>query len=262
MLVNIAVDESWLLGVLSSRFHRVWALAMGGRLGIGNDPRYNKTRCFETFAFPSLTNRQKQRIGDLAEQIDEHRKQQLAAHPRLTLTGIYNVLEKRRVDDALAPNEKTIYEQGLVGVLAELHEELDVAVAAAYGWTVDLTDEQVLDNLLALNMARAAEERIGLVKWLRPAYQQPDGATQATQAEAALDSPQLAEQVIKVKLPTDLPARFASVRHELSQLPAGGDVEAVAEQFHGAKRKTISGILDTLAGLGQVVREDTGKYVL
>ena len=41
-----------MLGVLSSRVHVAWALAAGGRLGVGNDPRYNKTRCFETFPFP------------------------------------------------------------------------------------------------------------------------------------------------------------------------------------------------------------------
>ena len=39
-------------GVLSSRIHVTWALAAGGRLGVGNDPRYNKTVCFETFPFP------------------------------------------------------------------------------------------------------------------------------------------------------------------------------------------------------------------
>jgi hypothetical protein len=38
------------------------------------------------------------------------------------------------------------------------HQKLDVAVAAAYGWPVDLSDEQVLERLLALNLERAAAE--------------------------------------------------------------------------------------------------------
>ena len=38
------------------------------------------------------------------------------------------------------------------------HKKLDAAVAAAYGWPADLTDEQILEKLLALNLARAAEE--------------------------------------------------------------------------------------------------------
>ena len=38
------------------------------------------------------------------------------------------------------------------------HKALDVAVAAAYGWPADLTDEEILERLLALNLERAAEE--------------------------------------------------------------------------------------------------------
>jgi hypothetical protein len=38
------------------------------------------------------------------------------------------------------------------------HKRLDVAVAAAYGWPADLTDEQILEKLLALNLERAVEE--------------------------------------------------------------------------------------------------------
>jgi len=38
------------------------------------------------------------------------------------------------------------------------HQKLDAAVAAAYGWPTDLTDEQILERLLALNLERAAEE--------------------------------------------------------------------------------------------------------
>ncbi len=38
------------------------------------------------------------------------------------------------------------------------HRKLDAAVAAAYGWPADVTDEQILERLLALNLARAAEE--------------------------------------------------------------------------------------------------------
>ncbi len=52
MVVCVALDDGFVLGVLSSRVHVAWALAAGGHLGVGNDPRYNKTRCFETFPFP------------------------------------------------------------------------------------------------------------------------------------------------------------------------------------------------------------------
>jgi hypothetical protein len=38
------------------------------------------------------------------------------------------------------------------------HKKLDAVVAAAYGWPADLTDEAILEKLLALNFARAAAE--------------------------------------------------------------------------------------------------------
>ena len=134
MLIAIALDDAYFLGVLSSQVHVTWALAAGARLGVGNDPRYNKTRCFEPFPFPNATDEQKTKIRALAEQLDAHRKRQQAAHPELTLTGMYNVLEKLRSGQALNAKEQTLHERGLVSVLKQLHDELDAAVLAAYGW--------------------------------------------------------------------------------------------------------------------------------
>jgi hypothetical protein len=134
MLVSIALDDAYFLGVLSSRIHVCWALAVGGRLGVGNDPRYNKTRCFETFPFPECDAPPAHRTRELAEQLDAHRKRQQAAHPGLTMTGMYNVLEKLRSGEALTAKEKAIHEQGLVSVLRQIHDDLDTAVFAAYGW--------------------------------------------------------------------------------------------------------------------------------
>lgn len=82
MLVCIAHDDAWVLGVLSSRVHVAWALAAGGRLGVGNDPRYNKTRCFETFPFPAATPGQQAAIRELAERLDAHRKRVLSPLPQ------------------------------------------------------------------------------------------------------------------------------------------------------------------------------------
>ena len=47
--------------------------------------------------------------------------------------------------------------------LAQSHEVLDAAVAAAYGWadyTPQMPDEEILRRLLALNLARAAKQGI------------------------------------------------------------------------------------------------------
>ena len=63
----------------------------------------------------------------------------------VTLTGLYNVLEKLRRGEALNAIDKTLHEQGLFNVLQSLHDELDAAVLQAYGWTdlgpVPWTDE-------------------------------------------------------------------------------------------------------------------------
>ena len=40
------------------------------------------------------------------------------------------------------------------------HKRLDAAVAAAYGWPTDLADQQILERLLALNLERAAAEKV------------------------------------------------------------------------------------------------------
>ena len=107
--------------------------AAGGRLGVGNDPRYNKTRCFETFPFPDPDESTRQRIRELGEQLDAHRKRQQQLHPELTMTGMYNVLEKLRAGEPLSKKEQLIHEQGLVSVLKQIHDDLDAAVFAAYG---------------------------------------------------------------------------------------------------------------------------------
>jgi len=80
-LVAIALDDAFHLGVLSSEVHGQWALAAGSWLGVGNDPVYVKTRCFEAFPFPDdstgLTPELRQRIATLAQHIDDHRKRVL-----------------------------------------------------------------------------------------------------------------------------------------------------------------------------------------
>ena len=88
MLVCMALDDAYCLGVLSSRFHVPWAIASGARLGMGDDPRYSKTRCFDPFPFPAdVSEPLKTRIRAEAEALDALRKRVLATHDVLTLTG-------------------------------------------------------------------------------------------------------------------------------------------------------------------------------
>jgi hypothetical protein len=142
-LINIALNEVFYLGVLSSRVHLVWATANSASpSAYKGDVVYVKTRCFETFPFPDAPAESAACIRDLAEQLDAHRKRQQAQSPGLTLTGMYNVLEQLRAGQSLNAKEQAIHQQGLISLLQELHDDLDRAVFAAYGWA-DLADALV-----------------------------------------------------------------------------------------------------------------------
>jgi type II restriction/modification system DNA methylase subunit YeeA len=43
--------------------------------------------------------------------------------------------------------------------LDNAHRDLDAAVAAAYGWPADISEEEALARLLALNLERASQDR-------------------------------------------------------------------------------------------------------
>jgi hypothetical protein len=256
-VVAVAVDDAFVLGALSSRGHQVWATRLGGRMGVGNDPRYQHRSTFLPFPFPDPPNSGREQIRALAEELDAHRKQQQAAHPDLTITGMYNVLEKLRSGEALTAKDKVIHEQGLVSVLKKLHDDLDAAVFDAYGWPHDLSDEQILERLVALNAERAAEEKRGLVRWLRPEFQNPSGAKAATQEKlAATDQPEEAAArqsdiaTAVAPWPKKLAEQIAAIRDIVTKTQAEWSVEQVACAFKGANKADVEEVLDSLAALG------------
>lgn len=261
MLVAIALEDAYCLGVLSSKLHVAWALAQGGTLE--DRPRYNKTRCFEIFPFPTPTEAQKSRIRELAEQLDAHRKRQQAQHPNLTLTAMYNVLEKLRADEPLTEKEKTIHEQGLVGILKQIHDDLDAAVFDAYGWPATLGDEEILQKLVDLNAERAAEEAKGIIRWLRPEYQAPDEVKprQAALADTGTAPAAPPAPIDTRDWPKALKDRATIVRDILATFDGPVGLPELAAAFNGRrtqKRLTeIKEIADMLAGLGQI--EETGE---
>lgn len=250
-LVNIALDDAYFLGVLSSRIHVTWALAAGSHLGVGNDPVYVKTTCFEKYPFPTDPPAPlRARIRDLAESLDAHRKRQQALHPALTMTDMYNVLEKLRAGDPLGAKEQVVHEQGLVSVLKQHHDALDAAVFEAYGWPAMLTDAEILERLVALNTERAAEERRGRVRWLRPAYQDR-AATQAglgveMEGGAAID-----KAVKRTAWPKKLAEQAQAVREALTALGRPATSAEVARCFTGAKEAAVAELLEALVALGQ-----------
>ncbi|MDP2369595.1 hypothetical protein [Rhodoferax sp.] len=101
-------------------------------------------------------------------------------------------------------------------MLGDLHDELDAAVLAAYGWNDQPATDELLSRLMALNTPRAAEKRAGRVRWLRPEFQHPaighmlfiqelpDQYQQALQSGFALDTP--AEATIGTATPAAVAA--------------------------------------------------------
>ena len=182
---------------MQSSVHVFFSARFGGWLGVGNDSTYNHSICFDAFPFPNLADQPAlvAQIAATAEELDAHRKRQQAAHASLSLTDMYNVLDALRLGRPLTAKEKLTHTNGLVSVLAELHDRLDALVLQAYGWA-DLApalvgqpggtlpwpekpaaqaaaEEELLVRLVALNAERAAEESRGTVRWLRPAFQDP-----------------------------------------------------------------------------------------
>jgi hypothetical protein len=194
--------------------------------------------------------------------LDRHRKERQAQHPGLTMTGMYNVLEKLRAGTPLTDKDKTVHEQGLVSVLKDIHDRLDAAVFDAYGWPRDLSDEQILERLVALNRERAAEEAKGHVRWLRPDFQAPEEARRKPRQEAfeiAAAEP-APEPAAKAAWPKDMATQVAALRRSLERQPGPVSARALARQFKNARHERVRQILDSLVVLGHARQVDADRY--
>jgi hypothetical protein len=143
-LIAFARDDDYFFGVLHSRAHEVWALRLGTALE--DRPRYTPTTCFETFPMPIPTPMHREAISAAAQTLHELRRARLAPpgatnadNRSSTLTGLYN----------RPPTW-----------LRHLHDDLNRAIWAAYGWDdpdpAGVPDEVILGRLLALNQERAS----------------------------------------------------------------------------------------------------------
>jgi hypothetical protein len=276
-LVAIALSDALQLGVLSSAAHVAWAMAAGSTLE--DRPVYVKSTCFERFPFPGedtgVTPQLAERIRSLAEQLDAHRKARQAAHTTVTITGMYNVLEKLRSGDVLTAAERTLNEHGLISVLQNLHDELDAAVLAAYGWT-DLSlpsdTEALLLRLVELNTKRANDEATGLVRWLRPDFQccAGQGEQSAIEGDAEVDAvgeaelPTVTRTIIATKpWPPGLVDQIKAVADVLANAGASLDLDGLAARFtsRGRWRERLPTILDALVALGRARTQGDGRWV-
>jgi hypothetical protein len=291
----ISSDRPELLAVLSSRIHVVFAIAKGGWQGVGNDPVYQHTQTFDPFPFPTAVEpnllpddahlAQQERLRHLGERLDTFRKQRLAEHTFLSMTGLYNALERlRELENGcdvppLTDAERDVHRVGLISVLKEIHDDIDRAVLDAYGWKdlipalvgkpgatlpsshktpeQEQTEEMLLARLVALNHERTTEEKRGIVRWLRPHYQiakiGEKAPKPADEHVSTLDI-ELPETIDRPKWPSDGLEQIRLVCDLLAKAPAPTPPDAIASVFDGrntAKRRDrIAEVLDTLVATG------------
>ena len=176
-LIVTARDDDTTFGILHSRFHEAWAIGLCTWLGAGNDPRYTPSSTFETFPFPEgltpnipaadyANDPRAVAIAAAARRLDELREAWL--NPPDLVERVREVVPG--YPDRLVPVSpeaaQTLKKRTLTNLYNErpawldhAHRELDEAVAAAYGWPADISEEDALARLLALNLARAAQGR-------------------------------------------------------------------------------------------------------
>ena len=175
-LIVIARDDDATFGILHSRFHEAWALRLGTSLE--DRPRYTPSSTFETFPFPEgLTpnlpaadfagDPRAVAIAEAARALVEARDRWLNPSDLVervpeVVPGFPDRILPRNEAAAKALKGRTLTNlyntrgtpEG--ACLDALHRRLDAAVAAAYGWPADISEEDALAALLALNLARPA----------------------------------------------------------------------------------------------------------
>lgn len=170
----IARDDDMCFGVLNSRFHRLWSVRVGSWHGVGNDPRYTISTCFETFPFPEslgpnvsasgyADNPSAQSVAVAANRLHALRQTwlnppDLVRREPEVVPGFPDRLIARDAAAAAILKKRTLsnlYNERPTW-LTNAHRALDEAVAAAYGWSVDLPDDEVLSRLLELNLSRSS----------------------------------------------------------------------------------------------------------
>lgn len=175
-VILIDTTEDLAFGILSSRIHELWTLSNCQFHGVGNDPVYTPTDCFETFPFPDgfapLANYsadpRAQKIAGAAARLNELRENWL--NPADLVTRVPEVVAG--YPDRIAPKSdaaaKELSKRTLTNLynarpawLVNAHRTLDEAVAEAYGWGDDwrsgaLTDDEILARLFRLNQERSA----------------------------------------------------------------------------------------------------------
>jgi hypothetical protein len=148
LIIVVARADDYMIGILQSWPHELWARHKGTQLREAESGyRYTPTTTFETYPLPwppgkeSQDDPRVQAIAEAAKELVELRDAWLNPPDlpekeltKRTLTNLYN--------------QRPAW-------LDAAHKRLDAAVFVAYDWPQELSDEEILARLLALNLTRA-----------------------------------------------------------------------------------------------------------
>jgi hypothetical protein len=168
-----------------------------------------------------------------------------------------------RSGETLTAKEQKVNQEGLASVVISLHQQIDTAVADAYGWPHDLPDNEILNRLVRLNYERAAEESAGKIRYLRPTYQAPGqqqlGIDLPTSALATSAAVAVASQQ---EWPKELAQQMQAVRDTVQQAGVPLNTKQVAAFFQRTRPEKVQPLLDTLAALALLRQTPEGTYAV
>jgi hypothetical protein len=122
-----------------------------------------------------------------------------------------------------------------------------------------LSDEIILERLVALNKERAAEEARGKVRWLRPEFQAPGYVAPAAQVAMPLPEAERPSADI-LPWPGSLAEQVVAVAGVVERSGKPVAANQVARAFKGKRAATVTPVLDALAGMGRVRKLTDGRY--
>jgi hypothetical protein len=135
----VASDDFYVLGILTSKIHRLWVKAQSSTLE--DRTRYTHNTCFETFPFPQEPSFELvQQIRATATKLHDYRTFVMDKN-QWGITNLYNQF----FDESSS-------------LLHKLHAKLDQLVMQAYGFD---SKDDILEQLLVLNLELAEKERQG-----------------------------------------------------------------------------------------------------
>jgi len=231
---QFAGDDDYFFGVLHSKVHETWTLNTCSWHGVGNDPTYNTSSCFNTFPFPWPPGQEPKDDSNVIEIAESARDLYAKREAWLNPVGAAEDELRERTLTNLYNNRPTW--------LDEAHRRLDRAVFAAYGWPAPLSDAELLQRLLTLNNADA------------PIVIRPYGIVREHSGDIEVESTLGAGTRFHLSFPEAAAVRWAELTPAVREVSAGsgsGSSNSVSAIASGATTPAAGGAITPASAVAQ-----------